>query len=434
MSSNFTKFKNGVSLFPQDTNAVTEDGDIRYNSSTDKIEIYNGAVDSVVSETKAATLTNKTLTSPVLSPGTASVAVVTDGSGQLTQSATTATQIGYLNTTSSNIQTQLNNKTFDNLSPMTTGGDIIYGGASGAGTRLANGSAGQVLTSAGTTLAPAWATPFSNPMNASGDIIYGGTAGAGTALHKGTDGQFLSLASGIPAWASATAASLAVSTKTTTYTAQVTDDVILCDTSGGGWTLALYAVSGTTGKRLIIKKTTSDTNTLTINPNASETIDGQLTQPLYAQYEEITIVSNGSTWEIVDKYFPPAYISSVSSGTIDWPFATDNYGDIDSLAIPGGEWDLTAIVTLFNSGSVSAGDFQIAISGTSGNSSSGIIIGTNTALMRIIGTTAVYNTLEVSNVQYLTTGGTTRYLKGVYHAGFTNLKIAGWRISARRVG
>ncbi len=48
---------------------------------------------------------------------------------------------------------------FDALSPMTTGGDIIYGGASGAGTRLANGSAGQVLTSAGTTIAPTWETP-----------------------------------------------------------------------------------------------------------------------------------------------------------------------------------------------------------------------------------------------------------------------------------
>jgi hypothetical protein len=41
--------------------------------------------------------------------------------------------------------------------PMTTGGDIIYGGASGVPTRLANGTAGQVLQSNGTTLAPSWA-------------------------------------------------------------------------------------------------------------------------------------------------------------------------------------------------------------------------------------------------------------------------------------
>lgn len=47
---------------------------------------------------------------------------------------------------------------FDNISPMTTGGDIIYGGASGTGTRLPNGSAGQVLTSAGGTSAPSWTT------------------------------------------------------------------------------------------------------------------------------------------------------------------------------------------------------------------------------------------------------------------------------------
>ena len=51
---------------------------------------------------------------------------------------------------------------FNALSPMTTGGDLIYGGASGAGTRLANGTAGQVLTSAGTTVAPTWATPASS--------------------------------------------------------------------------------------------------------------------------------------------------------------------------------------------------------------------------------------------------------------------------------
>lgn len=42
------------------------------------------------------------------------------------------------------------------VNPMTTGGDLIYGGASGAPTRLANGSATNVLTSAGGTDAPTW--------------------------------------------------------------------------------------------------------------------------------------------------------------------------------------------------------------------------------------------------------------------------------------
>jgi hypothetical protein len=65
---------------------------------------------------------------------------------------------------------------FDALSPMTTGGDIIYGGASGTGTRLANGTAGQILTSQGTTLAPIW----SSALTPVAPTIQTFTSGSGT--------------------------------------------------------------------------------------------------------------------------------------------------------------------------------------------------------------------------------------------------------------
>jgi hypothetical protein len=48
---------------------------------------------------------------------------------------------------------------FNNLSPMTTAGDIIYGGTSGSGTRLGIGSTGQTLTVVSGV--PAWQTPSS---------------------------------------------------------------------------------------------------------------------------------------------------------------------------------------------------------------------------------------------------------------------------------
>lgn len=51
---------------------------------------------------------------------------------------------------------------FNNISPLTTGGDLLYGGASGAGTRLANGTANQYLASAGGTSPPSW-TSFVAP-------------------------------------------------------------------------------------------------------------------------------------------------------------------------------------------------------------------------------------------------------------------------------
>ena len=53
---------------------------------------------------------------------------------------------------------------FDALAPMTAAGDIIYGGASGTGTRLAKGSDTQVLTLA--SGAPSWATPAATYTNA----------------------------------------------------------------------------------------------------------------------------------------------------------------------------------------------------------------------------------------------------------------------------
>jgi hypothetical protein len=64
---------------------------------------------------------------------------------------------------------------FNALSPMTTGGDLIYGGASGAGTRLANGTVGQVLTSGGTTVAPTWSTPASSGLTIGTTSIASGT-------------------------------------------------------------------------------------------------------------------------------------------------------------------------------------------------------------------------------------------------------------------
>ena len=50
------------------------------------------------------------------------------------------------------------NAGFNALSPLTTAGDILYGGASGAGTRLAIGTAGQFLTVNGGATAPQWTT------------------------------------------------------------------------------------------------------------------------------------------------------------------------------------------------------------------------------------------------------------------------------------
>ena len=134
---------------------------------------------------------NITASGGIISLGTA-LSIANGGTGQTTASAA-----------------------FNALSPMTTAGDLIYGGASGAGTRLATGSATQLLHGGAT---PTWSAisltadvsgtlPIANggtgqttasaafnalsPMTSAGDLIYGGASGAGTRLATGSATQLL---------------------------------------------------------------------------------------------------------------------------------------------------------------------------------------------------------------------------------------------------
>lgn len=108
---------------------------------------------------------------------------------------------------------------------------------------------------------------------------------------------------------------LSVVAKTTTYTATVTDRIITCSTASG-WTLTLPAASGNSGLKYYIKKTSSDLNALTIDGNASETIDGSLTTTINTQYEAVEIVCDGSNWHILDRVIPGEW--ATFSPTCSW--------------------------------------------------------------------------------------------------------------------
>jgi hypothetical protein len=87
---------------------------------------------------------------------------------------------------------------------------------------------------------------------------------------------------------------LVVTTVSTTYTVLTTDDVVLCDTTGGAFTVTLYAA--TSGGSVSIKNIGA--SALTIDGDGAETIDGSLTQIL-SLYDAADLVSDGSNWFIV---------------------------------------------------------------------------------------------------------------------------------------
>lgn len=89
--------------------------------------------------------------------------------------------------------------------------------------------------------------------------------------------------------------------KTSTYTATISDYTILGNAVGGAFTINLPAASSCTRRLYNIKKTDASVNAVTIDGNASELIDGALTQSLSLQYSSFTIQSDGTGWWIISK-------------------------------------------------------------------------------------------------------------------------------------
>lgn len=196
---------------------------------------------------------------------TANKALASDASGFITATSVTATELGYVSGVTSAIQTQIDSKL---PTTITTTGDIIYSSSGTTASRLAIGTSGQVLQVTG----------------------------------------------GVPVWGTNTPTPVSPTSKTTTYTATTADELILADTSGGAWTLTLYAASGNGGRRLKVIKTTSDVNSLTIDGNALETINGSATTSINTQYEAIVLYCDGTNWLVEDRKAITAWTSYTPTG------------------------------------------------------------------------------------------------------------------------
>lgn len=69
----------------------------------------------------------------------------------------------------------------------------------------------------------------------------------------------------------------------------------------------MYAASGNSGKKLVIKKTDTSVNAITIDGNASETIDGSTTTTLNTQNECLVIICDGTNWQIQERRIPSTW-------------------------------------------------------------------------------------------------------------------------------
>lgn len=148
-----------------------------------------------------------------------------------------------------------------------------------------------------------------NPMTASGDIIYGGASGAPTRLGKGTDGQVLSLASGVPAWTtpSTGGSSTRVPVANINHTVTGTGNQTIAYTSLTA-TRTVTLPAATTAEQIVCVQDESGAAAwgvkITIQRAGTDTIhDGTCTSvDIFQANGSVTFKSNGSgKWMIVDR-------------------------------------------------------------------------------------------------------------------------------------
>ena len=184
-------------------------------------------------------------------------------------------------------------------STMDAKGDLLAATADNTVGRLIVGTNDQVLTAdSGEASGVKWTTPTVGDVVGPGSATNNAVARFDTTTGKllqdsgvtVDDNGTINISGGIQA---------SIITKTTTYPATIDDHTILCDATSAAFTVTLPAVATSTGTILQIKKTDSSANAVTIDGNASETIDGATTQILSTQWDCLTIQCNGTSWYII---------------------------------------------------------------------------------------------------------------------------------------
>jgi hypothetical protein len=109
-----------------------------------------------------------------------------------------------------------------------------------------------------------------------------------------------------------------------------------------------------------------------------------------------------------------------------------NFGDVISISLTPGEWDIYGEATLLSSGATTTTNTFLGISSTTGNSATGLTIGDTMSVNSKSNTNGFYDFQSCSKRAVVVSATTTYYLKGRFDNSITNLQIAA-KISARRV-
>ena len=204
------------------------------------------------------------------------------------------------------------------------------------------------------------------------------------------------------------------SAKTTTYIVLTSDNgtLFLGDASGGAFTFTLpTAASAADGFRIGFKKTDSSVNALTIDGNGSETIDGATTITVDNQFDEVLLVTDGTTWHIAGK---KGFEGPVSRFLVEQANQTNFTGDNTDYTIT-----FTGTEIVDNGADFASSTFTAPITGTyfigGAIRLTGFLTAHTEARTQIVSSNRTYLNNNVVGVDFAITGGTT------FHARWLSL-------------
>lgn len=121
---------------------------------------------------------------------------------------------------------------------------------------------------------------------------------------------------------------------TASYDVAGDDMVILADASGGAITVGLPPAAGALQQVFYVKKIDSSSNAVTIDPYGSETVDGETTYTLGAQYSSVCIYCDGNAWYTLSGTAAGSTIvAGVATATAETTTSSTSYVDLSSLSV-----------------------------------------------------------------------------------------------------
>ncbi len=277
-------------------------------------------------------------------------------------------------------------------SPITTSGTLAFT-YSGTALPLLNGGTGQ------TTKAPAF--DALSPMTTQGDVIYGGASGTGTRLAAGTTSQVF-VGGTTPSWGNVPAAALPIATasvngavttstptesnsyfpRSTSYTVTTSDGyrTIGC-TAAGVMTITFPAASTVAGRIITIKNYTSggsnlgSASTITLTPFSGDTFEGASTNTLNAYRSYITLQADAANnaWAVLNCW------DQIQANALTFTNVTSNntFQNITSISVPPGAWLATGRADFTVNTATAWLQSALAISTFTGNTTTDHVPGDN---------------------------------------------------------